>query len=111
VETLDELSLRLDRMEDESAIRRLVLFYGPAADAGLAALAASLWFEDGQYDWDAGGSAFEGRAGVDAMLRGDNHLAVIGSGVVTERQLVGKVTTLHHHRRAANGTVLGPVGE
>jgi hypothetical protein len=80
VETLDELSIRLRRVEDELAIRQVVLSYGPAADAGLATRAASLWFEDGQYDWDADGSPFEGRAGVDDMLRGDNHLGIIGGG-------------------------------
>ncbi|WP_238434796.1 MULTISPECIES: hypothetical protein [unclassified Frankia] len=33
---LAALEARLRRVEDEAAIRRLILTYGPAADAGLA---------------------------------------------------------------------------
>jgi hypothetical protein len=80
MDTLDELSVRLRRVEDELAIRRVILSYGPAADAGLATLAASAWLEDGEYDWDAGGSPFEGRAGVQAMLEGEVHQGLIGKG-------------------------------
>jgi hypothetical protein len=80
LETLEELSARLRRVEDESAIRRLILTYGPAADAGMAVLAAAGWLEDGQYDWDAAGTPFEGQAGVRAMLEGDTHQGLIGKG-------------------------------
>jgi hypothetical protein len=40
---IHELTSRLRRLEDESAIGRLVLSYRPAADSGLTAPAASAW--------------------------------------------------------------------
>ncbi|CAO5253445.1 MULTISPECIES: nuclear transport factor 2 family protein [unclassified Frankia] len=81
VEDLASLAARLRRVEDELAIRRLILSYGPAADAGLVDLAASVWREDGSYDWDAAGAPYEGRAAVAAMLRADTHQGLIQAGV------------------------------
>ena len=80
-EPLDELSARVRRLEDESAIQRLVMSYGPAADAGLTASAASLWLEDGVYDWDADGVPHAGSTAVDEMLQGDGHQGLIARGV------------------------------
>jgi hypothetical protein len=80
-ESLDDLAARLRRLEDEAAIRRLLLTYGPSADAGLVASAARVWLEDGVYDWDAGAPPYEDRAAVQAMLEGDTHQGLIGSGV------------------------------
>ena len=69
------------RLEDESAIQRLIMSYGPAADAKLASFAGDLWLEDGLYDWDANGDPHEGSAGVDALLRSDGHLGLVAQGV------------------------------
>ena len=69
---LEELQARVRRLEDESAIQRLIMSYGPAADAGLARAAASAWLADGVYDWDAGVDPIHGAAGVQQMLRGDH---------------------------------------
>jgi hypothetical protein len=80
MDTLDELSARLRRVEDQLEIRRVILTYGPAADAGLATLAASAWLDDGEYDWDAQGSPFEGQAAVRAMLEGEVHQGLISKG-------------------------------
>jgi hypothetical protein len=77
---LAELAARVRRVEDELAIRRVILSYGPAADAGMAARAASIWLDDGVYDWDAAQSPHAGRAAVEAMLEGDAHHRVIGGG-------------------------------
>ncbi len=77
----EQLLARVRRLEDESEIGRLVLSYGPAADAGLTSFAASRWFEDGVYDWDAHGEPYTGRTAVDEMLRGDGHQGLIASGV------------------------------
>jgi hypothetical protein len=44
---LAELEVRLCRLEDESAINRLIMSYGPAADAGLTTVAGQLWSIDG----------------------------------------------------------------
>jgi hypothetical protein len=81
VDSLDELAARLCKVEDELAIRRLVLSYGPAADAGLTGLAASIWAEDGQYDWNAGQPPYESAAAVEEMLEGDLHQGLIRKGV------------------------------
>ncbi len=79
--SLDDVRARLRRLEDESAIQRLIMSYGPAADAALASLAGRLWLEDGVYDWDANGEPHEGSAAVEEMLRGENHLGLVGQGV------------------------------
>jgi len=76
-----QLHQRLRRLEDESEIRRVLMSYGPAADAGLASFAASRWVEDGVYDWDAHGEPHQGRSAVNDMLRGDGHQGLIAHGV------------------------------
>jgi hypothetical protein len=77
----DDIEARVRRLEDESAIQRLIMSYGPAADAALASLAGGLWLEDGVYDWDANGEPLEGSAAVEAMLQGGNHLGLVAQGV------------------------------
>jgi hypothetical protein len=78
---LDDLAARIERVEAELAIRRVVLSYGPAADAGLAERAGTLWTDDGEYDWDTERPALSGPAAVEAMLLGRSHQALIGEGV------------------------------
>jgi SnoaL-like domain len=80
-DALGELQAQVRRLEDESAITKLLMSYGPAADAGLTSFAGQLWLEDGVYDWDADGEPHQGSAGVDAMLRSDGHQGLIGRGV------------------------------
>lgn len=80
-DALGALQARVCRLEDESAITKLLMSYGPAADAGLTAFAGQLWLEDGVYDWDADGEPHQGSAAVDAMLQGDRHQGLIGRGV------------------------------
>jgi hypothetical protein len=78
---LQDLAARIQRMEDELAIRRVILSYGPAADAGLAARAGALWADDGEYDWDTARPPLEGPVAVARMLEGDGHQSLIASGV------------------------------
>jgi hypothetical protein len=78
---IEALYARIQRLEDESAITKLILTYGPAADAGLASFAGGLWTEDGAYDWDADGEPHLGSGGVEAMLRSDGHQRLIAKGV------------------------------
>jgi hypothetical protein len=80
-DALEQLQARVASLEDESAIRKLILSYGPAADAGLTSFAGQLWLEDGVYDWDAEGEPHQGSAAVDAMLQGDGHQGLIARGV------------------------------
>ena len=80
-DALGELRDRVRRLEDESAITKLVMSYGPAADAGLTSFAGQLWLDDGEYDWDADGAPYQGGDAVDAMLQGDGHQGLIARGV------------------------------
>lgn len=77
---MDDLLSRVQRIEDELAIQRLLLSYGPAADAGRTRFAGAVWSEDGVYDWDSEGQAHQGSAGVDAMLQTDGHQGLIAKG-------------------------------
>ncbi len=79
-ESLEELRGRLRLLEDERAVTRVVLSYGPAADAGQAERAGSWWLADGEYDWDADGDPHQGSAGVERMLRTEGHLGLIRNG-------------------------------
>ena len=76
-----DLDVRIRRLEDESAIQRLVMSYGPAADAGRSNFAAALWLEDGEYDWDANGEPHRGSEAVDSMLQTDAHRQLMSEGV------------------------------
>jgi hypothetical protein len=76
-----DLETRLLRLEDESAIVRLIMSYGPAADAGLSAFASGLWLEDGVYDWDADGEPHRGSTAVDSMLQSTAHRELMAEGV------------------------------
>jgi hypothetical protein len=78
---LDEILARLERVEDELAIRHVILTYGPAADAGETTRAGALWADDGEYDWDAELPALHGPAAVAAMLEGKGHQSLIAEGV------------------------------
>jgi hypothetical protein len=78
---LEEVAARLARVEDELAIQRVILSYGPAADAGETARAGALWAADGEYDWDPDQAALQGPDAVDRMLQGMGHQALIASGV------------------------------
>jgi hypothetical protein len=78
---LEELAARLRRVEDELAIRRVILSYGPAADSGSAARAGALWADDGEYDWDTDRRALVGPDAVERMLLGDGHQSLIANGV------------------------------
>jgi hypothetical protein len=79
--TLEQLQQRVRHLEDESAITRLIMSYGPAADAGLTSFAGQLWLDDGVYDWEATGEPYDGGTAVDAMLQGDGHQGLIARGV------------------------------
>lgn len=78
---MSDLESRVRRLEDEAAIQRLVLTYGPAADAALDDVAANLWLEDGDYDWDGAHPPLRGRAAVAGMLRSDAHRRFVAEGV------------------------------
>ncbi|CAM3210009.1 hypothetical protein BST27_21310 [Mycobacterium intermedium] len=75
---LAEIERRLQQIEDERAIERLIASYGPLVDAGEAEATAALWAPDGSYDVE--GWPMHSRADVEAMVRSDAHQGLIGRG-------------------------------
>jgi ketosteroid isomerase-like protein len=75
---LTELEQRLQRIENERAIERLIASYGPLVDAGEADATADLWADDGRYDVE--GWSMASRDDVAAMVRSDAHQGLIGRG-------------------------------
>jgi hypothetical protein len=65
-ERLARLEQRLQRLEDELAITRLIASYGPLVDAGEADAVAGLWTEDGTYDVE--GWSMTGREDIRALV-------------------------------------------
>jgi hypothetical protein len=78
VTSLAELEKRLQHLEDERAIKRLIASYGPLVDAGEADATAELWAVDGSYDVE--GWHMRGRGDVAAMVRSDAHQGLIRRG-------------------------------
>jgi uncharacterized protein (TIGR02246 family) len=78
VSTLAELEKRLQHIEDERAIERLIASYGPLVDAGEADATAGLWTADGSYDVE--GWHMHSRDDVAAMVRTDAHQGLIRRG-------------------------------
>ncbi|BBX02920.1 hypothetical protein BST36_04190 [Mycolicibacterium moriokaense] len=77
-ERLAELERRLERIEAERAIERIIASYGPLVDAGEADAAAQLWATDGSYDVE--GWPMRSRDDVAAMVRSDAHQGLISRG-------------------------------
>ncbi len=75
---LPDLEQRLERIENERAIERLIASYGPLVDAGQADAVADLWAEDGSYDVE--GWSMANRGEVAAMVRSEAHQGLIGAG-------------------------------
>ena len=76
VRMVGELARRVQALEDELAIHRLIVRYGLAVDIGDADGAAAVFTEDAVYDVD-GPLYMEGRAAVRAMVRGPRHQAML----------------------------------
>ena len=75
-DTVAALARRVQALEDELAIHRLIVRYGLAVDVGDADGAADVFTEDGVYDVDVG--LMRGRYAVAAMVRGERHLSMVG---------------------------------
>jgi ketosteroid isomerase-like protein len=75
---ISRLEARLQLVEDELAISRLMMTYAPAADGDLATLAASLWTDDGTYEIN--GMRIRGRAELQAFFEGERHQFKISQG-------------------------------
>ena len=73
---LDDLARRVQALEDELAIHRVIMRYGLAVDIGDADGAADTFTEDTVYDVDVG--VMRGRDGVRAMVRSERHQNMVG---------------------------------
>jgi uncharacterized protein (TIGR02246 family) len=73
---LDDLNRRVQALEDELAIHRVIVRYGLAVDSGDADAAASTFTEDTVYDVDVG--VMRGRDGVRQMVRSERHQNMVG---------------------------------
>jgi uncharacterized protein (TIGR02246 family) len=74
--TVADLARRVQALEDELAIHRLIVRYGLGVDTGDGDRGAAVFTEDGVYDVDVG--RMEGRAAVRDMVRGARHQAMVG---------------------------------
>ena len=88
---LAALERRVESLEDELAIHRLIVRYGFAVDTGDADATAELFTEDTLFDVD-GRLIMRGRDGVSDMVRGERH------------------QSLHHRPRPASGIRRGSAG-
>ncbi|UUZ59450.1 nuclear transport factor 2 family protein [Nocardioides sp. B-3] len=75
---MSDFEARLQRLEDEAAIARLIASYGPLVDAGSASEVADLWEPDGVYDVDE--LVMNGRDEIVAMVQSPNHQRWIAGG-------------------------------
>ena len=74
----DDLHVRLQRLEDEREIARLIASYGPSVDSGNADSAASLWAENGTYDVE--GWRMNSRDDVHGMVSSQSHQDLVANG-------------------------------
>lgn len=75
---LSALEGRVQTLEDELTITRLILSYGPSVDSGNAQDVAELWEPDGSYDTD--GWHMGGRAEIADMVHSQAHQDWIRGG-------------------------------
>lgn len=73
---LAALTRRVQALEDELAIHRLIVRYGLAVDTGNADRAAAVFTPDAVYDVDV--RLMRGRGEVADMVRGDRHQHMVG---------------------------------
>jgi hypothetical protein len=72
------LEAKVQRLEDERDIQRLIASYGPCVDAADAFGAAELWAEDGSYDVE--GWRMTSRDDIRAMVDSDGHRELVAGG-------------------------------
>jgi uncharacterized protein (TIGR02246 family) len=95
---LEHLTRRVQALEDELAIHRLIVRYGLAVDIGDADAAAAVFTEDTVYDVDVG--VMRGRAGVREMILGPRHQAMVGN---CAHQIGPAVVEINGDRAVATG--------
>lgn len=74
---LSELLARVRHLEDVEAVRRVLIRYGIAVDAGDAEATAALYTPDCVIDIDDGAVVFEGHEGVRALVGSAAHQEIL----------------------------------
>lgn len=77
-ERLGALEAKVGELTDRLEIMQLIASYGPAVDSMDREAIASLWAEDGSYDF--GGEPLQGRDAVAALVDLDTHKAYVAAG-------------------------------
>jgi len=77
-ERLAAVEARLQQLEDQAAVLRLVCSWGPAVDTGSSREAGELWDDGGVLESDL--SRLEGPSAVEAMVESDGQQALIREG-------------------------------
>ncbi|MDY6997697.1 MAG: nuclear transport factor 2 family protein [Actinomycetota bacterium] len=77
-ERVDALERRIQALEDERAIARLIASYGPLVDVGDSGRVSALWSTDGGYD--VGDWVMSGRHEIAAMVESQAHQGLISRG-------------------------------
>jgi hypothetical protein len=76
--TVQALEARVKLLEDQLALYRLISAYGLSVDSGSGGATASLWTEEGVYDFDS--SRLAGRAEIAGMVASSGHQSLIRGG-------------------------------
>ncbi|AQA22569.1 snoaL-like domain protein [Rhodococcus sp. MTM3W5.2] len=72
------LAARVQLLEDQLDLMRIISAYGPAVDSGESAAVAGMWTEDGVYDVDTG--SLRGHVEIEAMVLSKPHQSYIQAG-------------------------------
>ncbi|WP_269929362.1 nuclear transport factor 2 family protein [Aminobacter sp. HY435] len=75
---LAALEARTKRLEDQLAIYQLLASYGPSVDSRSGNVTASLWAEDGAYDF--GGDPLVGAENVGSLVNIEPHIHYVADG-------------------------------
>lgn len=75
---LAALEARAQRLEDQLAIYQLLASYGPSVDSRSGKVTASLWAEDGAYDF--GGDPLVGAEKVGSLVNIEPHIHYVADG-------------------------------
>lgn len=93
-EKLAALEKRLDRMEDELAIHRLIVRYGLAVDAGEAEAAMELFTKDTLYEVNNVGAGTDGGKGQTLVMRGRGAVGEMVRGEAHQKLLPNAAHTI-----------------
>lgn len=75
---LAALEARITSLEDQLAIYQLLATYGPSVDSRTGDVTASLWAENGSYDY--GAAPLEGAATVGSLVNIEPHIHYVADG-------------------------------